>query len=70
MSHPFVKSSETGVGNSPTDSTALLNGGVRQVSIFGQEYSCLMLWFISPSVNVFKKRLDQVWTEVFPHLHH
>ncbi len=24
----------------------------------------------APSVNVFKKRLEEVWTEVFPHLPH
>ncbi len=24
----------------------------------------------APSVNVFKKRLEKVWTEVFPHLPH
>ncbi len=23
-----------------------------------------------PSVNVFKKKLEKVWTEVFPYLHH
>ncbi len=26
--------------------------------------------FTAPSVNVFKKRLEEVWTEVFPHLPH
>ncbi len=41
---PLPKAAKNGVGNSTTDSTALLSGGIRQVSSFGQEYSCLMLW--------------------------